>query len=173
VVTSRPQALVSLEREYHRMRVFGADFASGLGSFGVRGELAYFDVEQGDLDNRDRLAFVIGLDRTWGDWFAVVQYTDQIPARDIQSGLLFPDQGLRSSILYRVERTLSASQSIELKGVIGVRDGDVLVQVGHTMALADAWRLKTGVTFLGGPRSSYLGQYRDNNYFNLQLRYTF
>jgi hypothetical protein len=63
VLTPRRQALVSLDREYHPTQVFGADFASGLGPFGMRGELAYFDVEQGDLDNRDRLAFVIGLDR--------------------------------------------------------------------------------------------------------------
>jgi hypothetical protein len=87
--------------------------------------------------------------------------------------VIFPDQGLRASILYRIERTLSASQSVELKGVIGLRDPDFLVQLGHSLALSDAWKLKTGVTFLGGPRASYLGQYRDNNYLSVQLRYSF
>jgi hypothetical protein len=173
LVAVRPQLLITLDREYHRMRVFGADYASALGPFGVRGELAYFDVESSAPLNRDRLVFVIGLDRTWGDWFAIVQYTDQIPARDVQDALVFPDQGLRSAILYRIERTLSGSQSIEIKGVIGVRDRDFLVQMGYNVALSDAWRLKAGITFLGGPRSSYLGQYRDNNYVNLQLRYSF
>ncbi len=172
-VAVRPRLLVTLDREYHRMRVLGADFASELGPFGVRGELAYFDVEHTAPINRDRLTFVIGVDRTWGDWFAIVQYTDQIPARDVQGAPIFPDRGLRSSIVYRIERTLSAAQSIELKGAIGVREGDVLVQVGHSIALADAWRLKTGVTFLSGPQTSYLGQYRNNNYLNLQLRYSF
>jgi hypothetical protein len=167
----RPQVLVTLNREYHRLRVFGADFASALGAFGVRGELAYFD-QTGPV-NRDRLVFIVGLDRTWGDWFAIVQYTDQIPARNFQNALIFPDQGLRSSILYRIERTLSASQSVELRGVIGVRDGGFLVQVGHSVALSDAWKLKVGIMLLGGPRSSYLGQYRDNNYLNFQLRYSF
>jgi hypothetical protein len=167
----RPQVLVTLNREYHRLRVFGADFASALGAFGVRGELAYFD-QTGPV-NRDRLVFIVGLDRTWGDWFAIVQYTDQIPARNFQTALIFPDQGLRSSILYRIERTLSASQSVELRGVIGVRDGGFLVRVGHSVALSDAWKLKVGIMLLGGPRSSYLGQYRDNNYLNFQLRYSF
>jgi hypothetical protein len=167
----RPQVLVTLNREYHRLRVFGADFASALGPFGVRGELAYFD-QTGPI-NRDRLVFIVGLDRTWGDWFAIVQYTDQIPARDFQDGLVFPDQGLRASILYRIERTLSASQSIDIKGGIGVRDRGFLVQMGYSVALADAWRLKAGITLLGGPRTSYLGQYRDNNSVNLQLRYSF
>jgi hypothetical protein len=171
VVALRPQGVVTLDREYHRLRVYGADFASSLGPFGVRGELAFFD-QTGPV-NLDRLVFIIGLDRTWGDWFAVVQYTDQIPGRDIPGGLSFPDQGLRASILYRIERTLSASQSVELKGAIGVRDGGFLVQVGHSIALADAWRLQTGVALLWGPRSSYLGQYRDNNYLHLQLRYSF
>ncbi len=174
----RPRALVTLNREYHRVRVGGADFASALGPFGLRGEIAYF--AQNDPTKHDRLVFIVGFDRTWGDWFAILQYTDQIltgsaqmPAGNLQGSLLFPDQGYRSTILYRVARTLSSSQSVEIKGAIGARDGGFLVQPLYSMALTDAWRLKVGVTFFGGSRTSYLGQYHDNVFLNLQLRYTF
>jgi hypothetical protein len=171
-VAPRPRIQVTLDREYHRVRVAGADFASELGSFGIRGELAY--VDQMDPLNRDRLVFVVGVDRTWGDWFAILQYTDQIPAGNIPPGTpIFPDQGLRSTILTRFERTISPSQSFEVRGALSVRDGDFLVQLLYDIALTDAWRLKLGLTLFAGPRTSFLGQYRDSGHLNIQLRYTF
>ena len=167
----RPRQLVSLGREYYRVHVAGADFASQLGPFGVRGEAAYFG--QTDPDNRDHLLYVVGLDRSWGDWFAIVQYAGQNVSGSLPSTVLFPDLGLRSTMLYRVERTLGPSRSFEVKGALRLRDGDFFLQPLYNVALANKWRLKIGATLFGGSRDGYLGQFRENSHLTMQLRYTF
>ena len=167
----RPNLLVTLNREYYRVRVVGADLASELGPFGMRGELAYFD--QTDPSNRDHLLFVIGLDRSWGDWFAIVQYAGQyLPGSSVPAAV-FPDLGLRSTMLIRVERNLGPSRSLELQGAIRLLDGDFMVQPIYNIALSNRWRLKLGARFLAGPASGFLGQYRDSSSLDLQLRYTY
>ena len=167
----RPQALVDLHREYYRVRIAGVDFASAIGPFGIRGEAAYFD--QTDPNNLDHLLFVIGLDKTWGDWFAIVQYAGQKVSGRIQNAAIFPDLGLRSTMLYRVERALGPSRSIEIKGALRLRDGDFFVQPLYNVALSNKWRLKIGATLFAGALDSYLGQFRENSHLNLQLIYTF
>ncbi len=167
----RPRLQVSLNREYYRVHVIGADFASGLGPYGIRGELAYFD--QTDPANRDHLLFVAGVDRTWGDWFVIVQYAGQNVQAPLPSSALFPDLGLGSSLLWRVERSIGPSRTFEVKGALRFSDGDLFIQPLYSLALSNAWRLKIGATFFAGPRDAYLGQFRDNAGINLQLRYSF
>ena len=167
----RPQALVDFHREYYRVKVAGADFASQIGPFAIRGEAAYFD--QTDPNNLDHLLFVIGLDKTWGDWFAIVQYAGQKVNGRVQNAAIFPDLGLRSTMIYRIERTLRPSRSIEIKGALRLRDGDFFVQPLYNVALSNKWRLKIGATIFAGALDSYLGQFRGNSHLNLQLIYTF
>ncbi len=164
-------AQVSLSREYYRVRVVGADFASEFGPFGIRGETAYFD--QTDPNNLDHMLFVIGLDKTWGDWFAIVQYAGQKINGRVQNAAIFPDLGLRSTMIFRVERTLGPSRSLEIKGALRLLDGDFFVQPLYSIALSNNWRLKLGASIFAGAKDSYLGQFRDNSRLNLQLIYTF
>ena len=166
-----PRVLVSLGREYYRVRVAGADFASQLGPFGLRGEVAYFD--QTDPANLDHLLYVVGLDRSWGDWFAIIQYAGQNVSGTVPDTAIFPDLALRSTILCRVERTLGPSRSIEVKGALRLRDGDFFVQPLYNVALANKWRLKIGATIFGGPGDEYFGQFRENGHLMMELRYTF
>jgi hypothetical protein len=133
--------------------------------------MAYFD--QTDPGNRDHLLFVFGLDRTWGDWFVIVQYAGQKVSQSLAGSAVFPDLGLRSTALLRVERNVGPSQSFEIKGALRLRDGDLVLQPCYSIALSNRWKLKVGATLFGGPREGFLGQYRDSSHLNLQLRYTF
>jgi hypothetical protein len=166
-----PSLLVALNREYYRTHVIGGDFATELGPFGIRAEGAYFD--QTDPANLDHLLYIVGLDRTWGDWFVIVQYAGQHVPAGLQESLVFPDLGLGSSLITRVERTLGPSRSFEVKGVFRLPDGDLLVQPVSSFALSNSWRLKLGATFFAGPRYGYLGQFRSNSNIHVQLRYSF
>jgi hypothetical protein len=166
-----PKALVSLSREYYRIHVIGADFASALGPVGLRGETAYFD--QTDPANRDHLLFVVGIDRSWGEWFAVIQYADLNVAGTFDSTAVFPDLGLRSTLMWRIERTIGPARSIEIKGALRLRDGDFLIQPVYNLTVSNRWQLKLGAAVFGGPRSGYLGQFRDNGSVNVLLRYMF
>jgi hypothetical protein len=166
-----PSTLILLNRSFYRVQVAGADFASSIGPFGVRAEAAFFN--QNDPANHDHFLFVAGVDRTWGDWFVILQYTDQAVAGTVSNTAVFPDLGLKSTMLLRVERTLAPAASVELKSALQLRNGDFLLQALYSRALTNDWRLKIGTTLFVGPRETYLGQFRDNGYLNLQLTYSF
>jgi hypothetical protein len=164
-------ALISLRREYFRLRVAGIDFATQAGLLGIRGEAAYFD--QTDPYNLDHMVFVIGADTSWGDWSAIVQYAGQKLSGRIESMAVFPDLGLRSTVICRIERTLGPSRSIEIKGALRLRDGDFLLQPTYSVALSNRWRLKVGAIVFAGEQDSYWGQFRDSSHVNIQFSYAF
>jgi hypothetical protein len=166
-----PSALVSLNREYYRVRVAGLDFASEIGPVGLRGEAAYFD--QTDPDNLDHLLYIIGVDRAWGDWFAILQYTGYKTNGGFAGQALFPDLGLQSTLICRIERTLGPSSSVEIKGAIRLQDGDFFLRPMYSVALTNRWKLKVGVAVFAGDECGYLGQFRDSSHINLQLMYAF
>jgi hypothetical protein len=169
-VSVHPQALVSFRREYYRVHVAGADFASGIGPVGIRGEAAYFD--QTDPLNFDHLLFVIGVDKNWGDWSIIAQYAGQKVNDRFANAAIFPDLGVRSTLICRVERTLGSSRSFEMKGALRLLDGDFFVQPLYSMVLSNSWRVKLGATIFAGSRFGYLGQFRDSSHLNLQLIYS-
>ncbi len=87
----------------YQQQVFGLDFSTAIGSWGLRGESAYrITEEQHDgLSNYyipySDLYFVVGLDRVWGDFSLLVQYVGRhqpdfeklvIPSDPLQS--LYP-----------------------------------------------------------------------------------
>jgi hypothetical protein len=151
--------------------VAGFDFASELGPLGVRGEAAYFD--QTDPNNLDHLLYVIGVDKTWGDWFAILQYADQIVNGRLTGQALFPDLGFRSTLICRIERTLGPSRSVEIKSALRLRDGDYFLQSIYHVTLSNRWGLKVGAAVFSGDPNGYLGEFRDNSHINLQLTYSF
>ncbi len=165
-----PKILVSLSREYHRVRVAGLDFASEIGPVGIRGEAAYFD--QTDPLNQDHLLYVVGVDKRWGEWFVIMQYAGQKVNGRVADTLVFPDLGLGSTLIWRVERTIGPARSFELKGALRLAAGDLLLQPLYSVALSNSWRIKLGGTIIAGRHSTYLGQFRDNSNLNLRLLYS-
>jgi hypothetical protein len=169
--SARPTALISLRREYYRVRVAGLDFASGIGPIGIRGEAAYFD--QSDPDNLDHVLYIVGVDKAWGEWFAVLQYAGQKANGRFAGQAVFPDLGLRSTLICRIERTMGPSRSLEIKGALSLHDGDLFLQPVYTVTLSNRWRLKVGAIVFAGEKDGYLGQFRDNSHINLELKYAF
>ena len=168
--SERPKTLVSLNREYYRIRVAGVDFASQIGPIGIRGEAAYFD--QTDPRNLDHLLFVIGVDKQWGDWFAIVQYAGQNLNGRVSDTAVFPDLALRSTLMCRVGRTIGPSRTLELSGAIRLLDGDFVLRPVYSLALSNRWRMKIGATIFAGSPNSYFGQFRDSSYLDLRLTYS-
>lgn len=164
-------AVASLNREYGRLRVVGFDFATELGPVGIRGEVAGF--EEMNPEDRDRLVYIVGFDRSWSAWSVVVEYTDRIGGSTPAATPIFPDLGLKSTLLARTVWTVGRSRSIEVKGALRLRDGDFLLQPLYTVALTDVWRLEVSAMVIAGSETGYFGQYRNNDSVALQLRYAF
>jgi hypothetical protein len=79
---------ISLLPTAYRMQALGADFSTALGDFGLRGEAC---LKVPDLSARDYpyipaayFQYVVGVDRTFGDWNALVQYSG-LYVRDFQA----------------------------------------------------------------------------------------
>jgi len=62
----------------YKNKIIGADFSTAVGSWGLRGEGAYRLIDNKDAENyyvpMDDLYYVLGLDRTWGDFSFLAQY---------------------------------------------------------------------------------------------------
>jgi len=162
---------VILDREYYRVRIVGADFASSLSRFGIRGEAAYFD--RSAPNQPDYALFVFGIDRAWGDWSAILQVAGQRASATGGTAPVFPELGMRSTLLFRIERTLGPAASFEVKGAARLRDGDFMLRPLYTRSLSNRWRLRIGATVIGGPEDGFFGQYRESSRAELELRYTF
>ena len=113
--------------EHHRLHVIGADAATVLGRYGVRGEAAWITTE--DRDGRDpgiknsTLYAIVGADRTFGGYFNVnVQYLFR-RVRGFSSPWAVPDPGQREV------NVLVAASSQQLRPV----------QHGITVRVANAW----------------------------------
>ena len=166
-----PRMVISLDRSYYRVRIAGADFATAVGPFGLRGEVAFYDQE--DPLNQDHVLAVIGVDRSWGDWLTIVEYAELAVSGEYIYPATFPDLALRSTLMWRIERTLGPSQSVKISGAAGLRDGGVFIRPLYGRALTNNWRLEAGLSVFAGPADSYLGQFAQNDSLSLQLRYTF
>lgn len=63
----------------YRMQVIGMDFSTALWNFGLRGEAGYKIPELSGNDYKyippAHFQYVAGVDRTWGDWNVLVQYS--------------------------------------------------------------------------------------------------
>jgi hypothetical protein len=162
---------VALDRHYFRMHVAGADFASALGPVGIRGEMAY--VDETDPNHLDRFVYIVGLDRRWPEWLVIVQFADRIGGDQAPGTPVFPNLGLRATVLSRVERTIDPSQSLELRAALGLRDGDVLVQLAYNLSIGDHWKLTVAGGLFDGSRTGFLGQYGGNDALNVQFRRSF
>ena len=170
-VRPEPHLLVTLHRDYSRVRVAGFDFATAVGYFGVRGELALFD--DGGAEAFNRLFYIVGLDRAWREWLLVVEYADWVGKDVSVFAERRPDLGLKRTILVGITRPVGPRQRVELRGAVSLRDKDFLVRPLYSRALTDHWRLELSATLVVGSSGSYLGQYAENDAAEVRLRYAF
>lgn len=180
---------------YRRARAIGADFATTIDRFGVRGEVVY---RQGDdhsdadtFDKGDALAAVIGVDRDLSDTVNVnVQYLVH-HVIEFEDPRIIPDPGVRllatraALINNQFTRTqqgasvrvaysgLNDTLTVELAAVGYFTDGSAALRPKVTYALTDALKVIGGVDLFFGDDETYFGQLRKNRAAYLELRYGF
>lgn len=75
--TGLPQ--ISFETRPYRKQVFGADFSTGLGNYGLRTEMAYTHPEDGYLENpwvaNPAVDLVLGIDRSFSSFNIIAEYS--------------------------------------------------------------------------------------------------
>ncbi len=126
----------------------------------------------GDLfPTEDAVEWGVGADYLTHGFTPLVQL-NQIVLLDRAPRLLIADPDTRVSGTLR-KKLLAERLELEVKGVYALERLAWYVFPRASYRVTDDLRLRLGYLAVGGPRASLLGQFRDNDEFVLQARYTF
>jgi uncharacterized protein DUF1302 len=178
-----------------RIRVLGADAATNLGRFGLRGEAAYTFTEDNDGSNpfvkNSFLYFVLGADRSFFEhlnvnaqtiYRRVMNFQDPkslsnpaLQALSIQAALLNnqfdQDQyGISSRAGYK---WFNDTLETEMLGLIWLTHRDYFLRPKMAYAVTDHFRVTAAVELFRGEAQSFLGRLKDFSVGYVELRYDF
>lgn len=186
---------VDLALEHHRIRVIGADAATTLGRYGLRGEAAYTMTQDSRGDNpaiKNPFFFmVIGGDRTFIEYLNVnLQYTLRVVV-NYQNPETITDPFLRNVAIeeavvnnqldqiqhgftLRINyKWLNETLEGEIAGVFFSPRYDYLIRPKVTYAFTDHWKGIIGGDLYRGEQNSFFGYLRDNSTAYAELRWSF
>ena len=186
---------VTLQRQFHRIQVLGADFAFNLGRYGFRGEAAYTQTADPSGTNpeiKNPFFFaVLGVDRTFFEYLNVnVQYLFRqtinyenpntisnplvraVAIQDMAAdGQITPNQnGMSTRIGYKwFHETLEA----EFTAVGYFEQGDNLLRAKVLYHFTDTLRATIGREVYSGPDDSFFGLQKQNTTTYAEVEYGF
>jgi hypothetical protein len=166
------QPAVSVTRYYPRLRQYGLSVAIPFRWFTVKAEGAYYASSNPQMD---RFAlYVLQLERSRGEWTFVGGYAGEAVTHSSGNVLLFsPDRGLARAFLGRASYNLDAQTTISLDAAIRQTGEGSLIRFEYTRSMGQHWRATSGISWLRGETSDFLGQYRRNSSGYGALRYSF
>jgi hypothetical protein len=184
-----------LTPRFHRIQVTGADFATTLGKYGLRGEAAYCDTEGGENYNPEIIQpfwlIVLGADRTFFESFNInLQYihrtvsdfhdplenTDpvqkQIALRNaINQRQLAVDQ---DSVSLRLNnKWLQETLEADLLMIYDLYEQDTMFQPKISYAFTDSFKATLGAFIFEGDANTFYGNLKNSNMIYCELKYSF
>jgi hypothetical protein len=170
---------LTITPEYHRLYLGGLSFNTDIKGFILRGEGAYYfdkyfqteDPKSPDaLIQKDELNYVIGLDKTIGDWKISGQFIQTfIPEYDD----FIQDDEVQNLATLMINRTLFREKvRLELFTYYGIDNEDAFVRLRGFYFPRDAVSIELGGNiFLG--TTGVFGQYYKNNMVYAKVKYNF
>ena len=185
-----------------RRHMIGADFATALGRFGYRGEVAYVLTPNTDGQRVDEatpyLYYVLGVERTFFENLSfIVQYVGRYVVNrvDPARALADPDPLLGRARFLAARETFVINQQLdtvqngwsmrvdkrwwndtlefELLSLHYFERNDFFIRPTLSYALADGWRAAVGGEVFHGPMHSLLGRVQKNTGAFVELSYSF
>ncbi len=181
--------------KHHRIRVVGADAATTLGRFGLRGEAAFTFTEDphgGKPHVKNPFFFlVLGADRTFGEslnvnlqylFRYVVRHRSPVDLVDPVVRAVATDQALVANELDEVQhgaslrvsnKWLNETLETEVGAVLTFTRLDFVVRPKVSYAVTDRWKVVAGADLFRGERRSFFGRLRDNSTAYVEVRWSF
>jgi hypothetical protein len=180
---------------HNRLNVIGADFATTLGQYGIRGEAAY--VQTQDWEGTDPIVinpsftYVLGADRDLTDDLNVNVQVYQRFIINFHSPFDIPNPILQNVAILNatVNQQLNQYQGgftgrvrstwwnktleAELLGVLNLPRRDFYLRPLIAYAFSDVWKGYMGVDLFNGQRTSYFGRIQPASAFFLEVRASF
>jgi hypothetical protein len=163
-------ASIALTRTYPDLRLYGGDAAVPLPWLTVKGEAAYFTSSTPGAE--EYALYVIQLERQVKEWSFVGGYAGSVVTRDAASPLQFAaDRGFAKSFVGRAGLTIDTNRSLAIE--TAVRGGGSFVRFEYSQLFGQHWRATGGIAWIRGDMTDFLGEYRQNSYGSLAIRYSF
>jgi uncharacterized protein DUF1302 len=186
---------VELILRHHRIRVVGADAATTVGRYGLRGEAAYTFTEDPAGDNpqvKNPFFFmVVGGDRTVAEHLNinlqyifryVVHFRSPVDISNPVERGVATQQAVASNQLDRIQhgaavrishRWLNDTLEGEVASILSLTRLDYVLRPKLTYALTDRLKGVVGADVFRGPPRSFLGNLRENTTVYAELRWSF
>lgn len=180
---SRDTLLITLQPQYHRRKIIGADFSTTLGKVGLRGEGAYYFTE--DPDGKDPeiddpyFQYVIGLDRTFGnlmgenDLSVLIQWIQEIPKNSTSRRKDDLNHIFQKSITARFEYELGEFSRLTMEAAYNIKGNDYYLRPKFSHDITDGVSLHIIGYILGGNSDTFFGSFRDNKRAQVRVKYSF
>ncbi|MBU6152987.1 MAG: hypothetical protein KGP28_01685 [Bdellovibrionales bacterium] len=186
---------VDLELAFRRVQVIGADFASTLDGWGIRGETAYMITQDPSGSNpliqNAGVFTVLGAERSLTEGLSIsAQYLNRWvdDFRDITQGAdptnrpLLVSQAINTQQQVRMNhgfslrpalKMMNETLEMELAWVGWLTTGGQLLRPKITYAITDHFKAIAGAEFYSGPSESFFGRLRDVSSAFAEIRATF
>lgn len=182
-VFSEDSIFVTLQPQYHRRRIIGADFSTTLGKVGLRGEAAYYLTEDPDAKDPEiddpYFQYVIGIDRTLSNLigknnlFVLLQWIQEIPKNKVQYRKDDLNHIFQKSVTARLEYELGDFSRVILEGVYNLKGKDYYLRPKFSYDITDGASLNIIGYVLGGRSDAFFGSFRDNKRVQVKVKYSF
>jgi hypothetical protein len=164
---------------YH-INMFGTDFQTTIGKYGMRGEFAYTITTEDEsipyVPNND-LQYVVGVDRSWGNFTALLQYSGRYvfdfkelqtptdPAMMFNYGLakrnrIFNGQinEFTHTVIGRLsQKFLHETLEANILGTYNFSTEEIMLRPKITYSITDAMELTAGMEIFSGPEETLFG----------------
>jgi hypothetical protein len=162
---------VEITRRFPALRLIGGDAEVPLRWFSIKGEAAYF--RSPDLDTDDYFQFVVQVERQIGEWSLVGGYAGEAVTADRPAPSFAPDRGLTRTFLGRAAYTLDPNRSVAVEGAVRDTLDGSYVRGEFSRAAGQHLRTTVRLAWIRGEPDDFLGQYADNSYASVTVRYSF
>lgn len=175
---------------FHRTKMIGADFASGISTVGIWGEGAYFITEDSEGENpmikNPYIQCVLGIDHTF-DWSvkANVQYFQEFitkvdnDAEDDAEEAITSKLGigipLQQSLTTRIQKSFGSGDvhKVEILGIYDIKDEGFMFQPKLILSPIDAVSFELGSILYSGEEESIFGRFDNNDEMYIKCAYSF
>ena len=173
---------VELKPNYQRQYVFGLDFATAFKYLGLRGEMALKGLSE--PNSKHGLStlyyeYTIGVDRTFSRLVfnknvqTIFQWVQQIVLKDeeaVEGNIRF---FLQKAIIFRTELALNYFSSFTIQSLYTLDAKNWYIQPSLKYRILDGLTLMTSADIVFGKTNGFLGQYINNDRFQLKIMYDF
>ena len=170
---------LEIQPQYHRLGLAGGSFSTDIGGFILRGEGAlyfgkYFQTEDpkiGDaLIQKDYVNFVVGLDKTIGDWKFSGQFIQKII---LDHNDFIQEDKTDNLATLLVNRTLFREKvRLELFSYFGLNNGDTFTRIRGYFFPYDGVSIELGTNLFFGNEGIF-GEYDKNDMIYTRVKYNF